>query len=225
MLYYTEHGRYAKLVEEIEEKCLKKSRHFPAKEAIYETPSDYDPLALNMGQLVVHRISLRFTKPIWHHHNCCPHCRCFLDCRCHSHDTNGGQVQVWGQPTAIRGAMWQGFAFQTSGHRIWWWWWFGQKSQSIHKTFKSGLAGLHGGTRRLPGKKISDWRSEIPSSATSVTLDFQPNQILGPGGRRFSFLEIETQNPPFKDTRQVKHSCEIWNGSKSEVPQKKMQEL
>ena len=60
MLYHAEYGRYTKLVEEIEEKCLKKSRHFPAKEAIYETPSDYDPLALNMGQLVVHRISLRF---------------------------------------------------------------------------------------------------------------------------------------------------------------------
>ena len=51
-------------MEEIEEKCLKKSKHFPAKEAIYETPSDYDPLALNMGQLVVHRISLRFSRPI-----------------------------------------------------------------------------------------------------------------------------------------------------------------
>ena len=46
----------------MEEKCLKKSRHFPAKDAIYETPSDYDPLALNMGQLVVHRISLRFNQ-------------------------------------------------------------------------------------------------------------------------------------------------------------------
>ena len=55
--------RYAKLVEAMEEKCLKKSRHFPAKDAIYETPSDYDPLALNMGQLVVHRISLRFNHP------------------------------------------------------------------------------------------------------------------------------------------------------------------
>ena len=54
--------RYAKLVEAMEEKCLKKSRHFPAKDAIYETPSDYDPLALNMGQLVVHRISLRFNQ-------------------------------------------------------------------------------------------------------------------------------------------------------------------
>ena len=60
MLYH-EYGRDTKLVGEIEEKCLKKSRHFPAKEAIYETPSDYDPLALNMGQLVVHRISLRFS--------------------------------------------------------------------------------------------------------------------------------------------------------------------
>ena len=58
------YDRYAKLVEEVEEKCLKKSRHFPAKEAIYETPSDYDPLALNMGQLVVHRISLRFSQSI-----------------------------------------------------------------------------------------------------------------------------------------------------------------
>ena len=58
--YHIQYGRYAKLVEEIEEKCLKKSRHFPNRDAIYETPSDYDPLALNMGQLVVHRISLRF---------------------------------------------------------------------------------------------------------------------------------------------------------------------
>ena len=57
-----QYDRYAKLVEEIEEKCLKKSRHVPPKDAIYETPSDYDPLALNMGQLVVHRISLRFSQ-------------------------------------------------------------------------------------------------------------------------------------------------------------------
>ena len=59
--------RYAKLVEAMEEKCLKKSRHFPAKDAIYETPSDYDPLALNMGQLVVHRISLRFNQILLAH--------------------------------------------------------------------------------------------------------------------------------------------------------------
>ena len=59
-----QYDRYAKLVEEIEEKCLKKSRHVPPKDAIYETPSDYDPLALNMGQLVVHRISLRFCDAV-----------------------------------------------------------------------------------------------------------------------------------------------------------------
>ena len=67
--------RYAKLVEAMEEKCLKKSRHFPAKDAIYETPSDYDPLALNMGQLVVHRISLRFDQFFSSnlmHSECCP---------------------------------------------------------------------------------------------------------------------------------------------------------
>ena len=71
--------RYAKLVEAMEEKCLKKSRHFPAKDAIYETPSDYDPLALNMGQLVVHRISLRSNQIFGHkpvmsnlmHSECC----------------------------------------------------------------------------------------------------------------------------------------------------------
>jgi hypothetical protein len=50
---------YARLVEEIEDKCLKKTRHFAPKDAIYETPSDYDPLALNMGQMVVYRFSVR----------------------------------------------------------------------------------------------------------------------------------------------------------------------
>ena len=65
------------------------------------------------------------------------------------------------------------------------------------KTFKSGLAGLHGGTRRLPGKEISDWRDELPSCSTSVTLDIPPTQNLGPGRRRFSFLGLETQNQPF----------------------------
>ena len=39
--------------------CLKKSGHGPNKDAIYETPSDYDPFKVNMGQLTVFRFTLR----------------------------------------------------------------------------------------------------------------------------------------------------------------------
>ena len=39
--------------------CLKKSGHGPKKDAIYETPSDYDPFKVNMGQLTVYRFTLR----------------------------------------------------------------------------------------------------------------------------------------------------------------------
>ena len=38
---------------------MKKSGHTPASDGIYETPSDYDPLAVNMGQLTVFRFTLK----------------------------------------------------------------------------------------------------------------------------------------------------------------------
>ena len=47
------------LVTEIEEECLKSSGHFARPDGIYETPSDYDPLSINMGQLMVYRFTLR----------------------------------------------------------------------------------------------------------------------------------------------------------------------
>ena len=47
------------MMTEIEEECLKSSGHFAREDAIYETPSDYDPLSINMGQLVVYRFTLR----------------------------------------------------------------------------------------------------------------------------------------------------------------------
>ena len=47
----------------IEEKavndCFKVSGNGPKKDETYETPSDYDPLAVNMGQMTVHRFTLR----------------------------------------------------------------------------------------------------------------------------------------------------------------------
>ena len=36
-------------------RCLKASGHNPAENVTYETPSDYDPLAVNMGALTVYR--------------------------------------------------------------------------------------------------------------------------------------------------------------------------
>ena len=47
------------LIAQIEEECLKKSRHFAKDDIVYETPSDYDPLSVNMGQLIVYRHTLR----------------------------------------------------------------------------------------------------------------------------------------------------------------------
>ena len=44
---------------EIEEDCLKVTNHFARPDGVYETPSDYDPLSINMGQLVIYRFSLR----------------------------------------------------------------------------------------------------------------------------------------------------------------------
>ena len=99
-----QYDRYAKLVEEIEEKCLKKSRHVPPKDAIYETPSDYDPLALNMGQLVVHRISLRFCDAVISSLSLL--------------SSSSSQVQVRSKPTPVRRALWKSSAIQTSGRRI-----------------------------------------------------------------------------------------------------------
>ena len=43
----------------MEEKCLKASGHFAPAGAVYETPSDYDPLSINLGQLAVYRVQLR----------------------------------------------------------------------------------------------------------------------------------------------------------------------
>ena len=37
---------------------MKKSGHWP-KDGIYETPSEYDPLAVNMGQLTIYRFMLK----------------------------------------------------------------------------------------------------------------------------------------------------------------------
>ena len=47
------------IISAIEEECLKSSGHFARQDGIYETPSDYDPLSINMGQLSVFRFSLR----------------------------------------------------------------------------------------------------------------------------------------------------------------------
>jgi hypothetical protein len=49
----------AVLKDDIVSDCLKKSGHGPKKDAIYETPSDYDPFKVNMGQLTVYRFTLR----------------------------------------------------------------------------------------------------------------------------------------------------------------------
>ena len=43
------------LTSEVEEKCLNATGHFAPRDAVYETPSDYDPVAINMGQLIIYR--------------------------------------------------------------------------------------------------------------------------------------------------------------------------
>lgn len=43
---------------DIEEDCLKITDHFAKPDAVYETPSDYDPLSINMGQLIIYRFKL-----------------------------------------------------------------------------------------------------------------------------------------------------------------------
>ena len=48
-----------KLIHSIESKCLKRTGHQADETLTYETPSDYDPLSINMGQLVVYRFSVR----------------------------------------------------------------------------------------------------------------------------------------------------------------------
>ena len=45
--------------QEIVMKCLKSKGHLPPEQETYETPSDYSPFAVNMGQLTVHRFTLR----------------------------------------------------------------------------------------------------------------------------------------------------------------------
>ena len=52
-------SEYDKRMEAIETKCLKKSKHKANTDRIYETPSDYDPLSINMGQMIVYRFSMR----------------------------------------------------------------------------------------------------------------------------------------------------------------------
>ena len=44
---------------EIEEDCLKATNNVAKPDAIYKTPSDYDPLSINMGQLIIYRFTLR----------------------------------------------------------------------------------------------------------------------------------------------------------------------
>ena len=51
----TSEDQLAELTSEVEEACLKASGHFAPGDAVYETPSDYDPLAINMGQLIIYR--------------------------------------------------------------------------------------------------------------------------------------------------------------------------
>ena len=39
--------------------CLKRSQHLPRKGIHYETPSNYEPFAVNMGQMTVYRFTIR----------------------------------------------------------------------------------------------------------------------------------------------------------------------
>ena len=48
-----------KLEERAVKDCLAKSGHTPPEDAVYETPSEYEPLSVNMGQMTVYRYSLR----------------------------------------------------------------------------------------------------------------------------------------------------------------------
>lgn len=48
-----------KVIEELETKCLKTTNHLANEKLTYETPSDYDPLSVNMGQMVVYRFTIR----------------------------------------------------------------------------------------------------------------------------------------------------------------------
>ena len=49
----------SKDIDDIETKCLRKNKHLADDSLTYETPSDYDPLSINMGQMIVYRFSLR----------------------------------------------------------------------------------------------------------------------------------------------------------------------
>jgi hypothetical protein len=49
-----------KVVEELETKCLKATNHLANDQLTYETPSDYDPLSVNMGQMIVYRFTIRY---------------------------------------------------------------------------------------------------------------------------------------------------------------------
>jgi hypothetical protein len=47
------------LEEKAVDDCIKKSGHEPPRDAVYETPTAYSPLSVNMGQMTVYRYSLR----------------------------------------------------------------------------------------------------------------------------------------------------------------------
>ena len=40
-------------------RCLQRSQHLPRKGIHYETPSNYEPFAVNMGQMTVYRFTIR----------------------------------------------------------------------------------------------------------------------------------------------------------------------
>lgn len=50
---------FLSLQREAVQKCMKANGHWPKGDGIFETPSEYDPLAVNMGQLTVYRFRLK----------------------------------------------------------------------------------------------------------------------------------------------------------------------
>ena len=51
----TSEGQLEGLTSEVEQECLEASGHLAPGDAVYETPRDYNPLAINMGQLIIYR--------------------------------------------------------------------------------------------------------------------------------------------------------------------------
>ena len=50
---------FFELQSDLVDKCRRANGHPPRSGAIYDTPSEYDPLSLNMGQLTVYRFKLK----------------------------------------------------------------------------------------------------------------------------------------------------------------------